>query len=49
MFKARKGFTVVEIAIVVAIVAVLAGVWYVAKNKVGADVAKPGIITKGIV
>ena len=45
MFKARKGFTVVEIAIVVAIVAVLAGVWYVAKNKVGADVAKPGIIT----
>lgn len=43
MFKVKKGFTVIEIAIVVAIVAVIAGVWYVSKNKAGADIKMPGI------
>ena len=47
MFKVRKGVTVIEIAIVVAIVAILAGVWYVSKNKTGADIAMPGIGNNG--
>lgn len=47
MFKVKKGFTVIEIAIVVAIVAILAGVWYVSKSKAGASVAMPGIGNTG--
>lgn len=37
MFKKKSGFTVIEVVIVIAIVAIIAGIWYVSKNKAGAD------------
>lgn len=48
MFENKKGFTVIKASIAIAIIAVLVvlvGVWYVSKNRAGADVGKPGIIT----
>lgn len=41
MFNVRKGFTAIKASILIAVVAlliVLVGVWYVSKNKAGADV-----------
>ena len=48
MFKSREGFTAVKASILIAVVAlliVLVGVWYVSKNKTGADIMVPGKIS----
>jgi len=39
MFTRKRGFTVIEVVIVIAVVAIIAGIWYISKNKAGADFA----------